>query len=420
MIVVIGGGPAGFFGALAAREADPSVRVMLLEKGGEVLRKVSVSGGGRCNVTHACFDPSDLITHYPRGGRELLGPFHHWGPAETVDWFASRGVELKTEDDGRMFPVTDDSATIVGCLRDAARESGVEVLTRKAVTSVEPSGDGLLVHTADGDLPASAVLLATGGQTSSSGGPDRTGRYTGGFALARSLGHTIIDPVPSLFTFRCQDPLLKDLAGVAADVRVAVAERPRGRADLIQSGPMLITHRGLSGPAVLKLSAWGARDLKKRIYAFPVAVDWLPGMNDQELDTALKERGREIGKQQVGTTPFPPLPRRLWAALVDRTGIDPDIRWGDLGRTPRRDLVRTLKDTRLAIHGQDTFKDEFVTCGGVERSEVDWRTMMSRACPGLFLAGEVLDVDGVTGGFNFQNCWTTGRLAGLGMVKERS
>jgi predicted Rossmann fold flavoprotein len=408
MIVVVGGGPAGFFGALAARERDPGRRVVLLEKAGDVLRKVKISGGGRCNVTHACFDPRELVGRYPRGGRELRGPFHRFGPGDTVDWFAARGVELKTEDDGRMFPVTDDSATVVACLRDAAHDSGVEVLTRKAVTAISADGGQLVVRTASGDLPADAVLLATGGQTSE-------GR--GGYDLARRLGHAIVTPVPSLFTFRCQDPFLAGLAGVAAAARVGVADRPRKRRDLVQEGPLLITHRGLSGPAVLKLSAWAARDLKERLYAFPLAVDWLPDRTESDLDDDFRARGRTAGKQQVGPHGPEGLPRRLWAALVDRTGVDPATRWADLGKGPRRALVTGLKDTRLAIHGQDTFKEEFVTCGGVKRDEVDWRTMESRKQPGLFLAGEVLDVDGVTGGYNFQACWTTGRLAGLGMTK---
>jgi len=410
MIVVVGGGPAGFFGAITAREADPRRRVLLFEKGRAVLRKVAVSGGGRCNVTHACFDPAELVVHYPRGGRELRGPFHRWGPTETVDWFESRGVELKTEPDGRMFPVTDDSGTIVGCLRDAARDAGVEVFARKSVGAITREGTDLVVHTATGDLPARAVLLATGGRTSESG------TAAGGYDLARALGHAVVDPVPSLFTFRCSDPLLEGLAGVAVPARVAVADRPRGRPDLVQEGPLLVTHRGLSGPAALKLSAWGARDLQRRSYAFPLAVDWMPGRTAEELDGDFRDRGRIDGRRQVGTQGPAGLPRRLWSGLVGRARLDPRTRWADLGRRSRGSLVEAVKDTRLAVHGQDTFKEEFVTCGGVERAEVDWRTMESRLCPGLFLAGEVLDVDAETGGFNFQACWTTGRLAGLGMT----
>jgi len=411
MIVVIGGGPAGFFGAITAREADPSRPVVLLEKVGEVLRKVKVSGGGRCNVTHACFDPRELTGRYPRGGRELLGPFHHWGPAETLDWFAERGVALKTEPDGRMFPETDDSATIVDCLRQAARDAGVDILTRKTVTAIEKDGENFLVKTASGDLPCSAVLLATGGQTSAD---------PGGFDIARSLGHTIVDPLPSLFTFRCSDPLLEGLPGVATEAVVEVSDRPRGRDDLRQGGPLLVTHRGLSGPAVLKLSAWGARDLHDQDYRFELAVDWLPGLSVEELDGLLQDRTRTQGKQQVASAGPGDLPRRLWSALVSRAEIGPESRWADLGRDARRTLVDILKGTRLAIHGQDTFKEEFVTCGGVKLAEVDFRTMESRRCPGLFLAGEVLDVDGVTGGFNFQACWTTGYLAGQGMTRVPS
>jgi predicted Rossmann fold flavoprotein len=411
MIIVIGGGPAGFFGAISAREADPSRPVVLLEKGGDVLRKIEVSGGGRCNVTHACFDPRELTGRYPRGQRELLGPFHHWGPTETIDWFTEHGVALKTEPDGRMFPVTDDSATIVACLRDAAKAAGVDVLTRKTVAAVERDGEGFIVKTASGDLPCDAVLLAAGGQTS--GG-------VGGYDLAQALGHTLVDPIPSLFTFRCSDRLLEGLAGVATEAVVEVAGRPRGRDDLRQGGPLLITHRGLSGPAVLKLSAWGARDLHDSNYHFKLTVDWLPNVSTEELDGLLQDRTRTQGKQQIATAGPGDLPRRLWGALVNRAGIGPEMRWADLGRKPRLSLLETVKSTPLAIHGQDTFKEEFVTCGGVKRDEVDFRTMESRRCPNLFLAGEVIDVDGVTGGFNFQACWTTGRLAGIGMTKGPS
>lgn len=409
MIIVIGGGPAGFFGAIAARETDPSCPVVLLEKGGEVLRKVKVSGGGRCNVTHACFDPRDLTAHYPRGARELLGPFHHWGPTETVAWFHEHGVDLKTEPDGRMFPVTDDSGTIVTSLKKAAQAAGVEVLKGKTVTGIEKDGEGFLVRTASGDLPCDRILLAAGGRTS--GG-------VGGYDLARALGHTLVDPVPSLFTLRCSDRLLDGLAGVAVDAQVEVAGRPRGREDLGQRGPLLITHRGLSGPAVIKLSAWGARDLHAVNYRFELKVDWLPDVSREDLDGLLQDRTRTQGKQQVASGGPGDLPRRLWTALVKRAGLGPDLRWADLGREARRALGDVLKDTPLAIHGQDTFKEEFVTCGGVARDEVDFRTMESRRCPGLYLAGEVIDVDGVTGGFNFQACWTTGRLAGLGLTRS--
>lgn len=398
MLVVIGGGPAGFFAAVTARRTNPGVPVVLLEQGGEVLRKVRISGGGRCNVTHACFDPRELVTHYPRGGRELRGPFHHFGPAETEAWFAAEGVRLKTEDDGRMFPLTDDSATVVGALTGAAAAAGVQVRTRCGATDLKREDDGFTVATAGGDLRAGAVVLASGGRTSAGTGPD-------GYALARGLGHAIVPPVPSLFTFRSGAPLLAGLAGIAAEVRVAAAGLEAG-------GPLLITHKGLSGPAVLRLSAWGARALQACGYAFDLGVDWLPGVAD--ADALLQERIRGHGRRAVAGDHATPLPARLWAALVREAGIDARTRWADLGREARLRLAGALKATVLPVAGQAPFKEEFVTCGGVALGEVDFRTMGSRVCPGLFLAGEVLDVDGVTGGFNFQNCWTTGWLAGRG------
>ncbi len=401
MHIVIGGGPAGFFAAISARREDPATPVVLLEQGAEVLRKVRVSGGGRCNVTHACFDPRELMAHYPRGARELRGPFHHFGPAETVAWFTDEGVALKTEDDGRMFPVSDSSATIVDALTAAARRAGVEVRLRSAVGALRREGDGFACELADGALlRASGVVLATGGRTSAGAGP-------GGYDLAAGLGHTIVEPIPSLFTFKCRAPLLEGLAGVAAEVRVAAAE-------LEAAGPLLITHKGVSGPAVLRLSAWGARALHGLGYAFELTVDWLPGSGDAE--SVLQQRIRSHGKRGIAGDNPTALPARLWAALVRTSGIPEQGRWADLGREPRQRLAAALKATVLPVAGQTPFKEEFVTCGGVALGEVDFRNMASRVCPGLHLAGEVLDVDGITGGFNFQNCWTTGWLAGRGLV----
>jgi predicted Rossmann fold flavoprotein len=400
MIIVIGGGPAGFFAAITARRENPAVPVVLLEQGAEVLRKVKVSGGGRCNVTHACYDPRELVTRYPRGAQELRGPFHHFGPAETEDWFAAEGVGLKTEPDGRMFPVTDSSQTIIDALTGAARTAGVDVRTRTAVTSLRREGDGFLCATGGGDLQARAAILATGGRTSAGGGPS-------GYDLAAALGHTIAPPVPSLFTFRSTAPVLTGLAGLAADVRVRAA-------GLEAEGPLLITHKGVSGPAVLRLSAWGARVLCDRGYRFDLEVDWLPACAD--ADALLQERVRHHGKRQVAGDSFTVLPARLWTALVREAGVSDAARWADLDRAARQALVRGLKATMLPVTGQAPFKDEFVTCGGVALGEVDFRTLGSRVCPGLHMAGEVLDIDGITGGFNFQNCWTTGWLAGRAMT----
>lgn len=422
MIIVIGGGPAGFFGAIAAREADPDRPVVLLEKSSAVLAKVKVSGGGRCNVTHACFTPRDLVAYYPRGQKELIGPFNKWGPAETVAWFAERGVELKTEPDGRMFPVTDSSETIVDCLIKAARAAGVEVRTNCPVEAVIPavSGTGFTVQLVGGEgLTCEKLLLATGGKTSMKNAPGSTSTADG-YSLAIDLDHTIVEPVPSLFTFRIDDPLLTGLAGVSVpEAQIRLADEGPGDKVLRQIGPVLVTHHGLSGPAVLRFSAWGARRLHDLSYRFEIAVDWCPGHSSGNLDGDLQEWSRANGKQQISTGGPVKLPRRLWAALVAHAGITEETKWADLDRKARIRLVSALVDTRLAVTGKDTFKEEFVTCGGVPLREVDFRTMTSRAQPGLYLAGELLDIDGVTGGFNFQSCWTTGYLAGLGMAVDK-
>ncbi len=409
MLVVIGGGPAGFFGAIRARELAPDRPVVLLEKFDQVLGKVAASGGGRCNVTHACFEPKELITRYPRGGRELRGPLHSFGPRDTVDWFAARGVELKTEDDGRMFPVTDSSRTIVDCLCDTAHTTGVDVRTHTAVSQLVRNEHGFTVHLTDGKtLSATTVLLATGGRTTSA---------PSGLAFAADLGHTIKAPVPSLFTLKIKDPVLADLAGVAvseAQIKVIGAKK------LMESGPVLVTHWGLSGPAVLRLSAWGARHFHECEYQCQVAVNWCPDLNTQQLDERLLHETRNNGKQQIsGHGPFG-LPKRLWLALVNAAGVAADTRWADLGRKQRNALVQRVNTSVFKVCGQAMNREEFVTCGGVNLKEVDFKTMASRTCDGLYLAGEVLDIDGITGGFNFQSCWTTAWLAGNAIAQREA
>lgn len=388
-----------------------------------MLAKVKISGGGRCNATHACFVPRDLAAHYPRGQKELVGPFTKWGPGETAAWFAARGVELKTEPDGRMFPVTDSSGTIVDCLTRAARAAGVEVRTNCPVEAVvpAPSGSGFIVRLDGGEsLTCEKLLLATGGRTSVKSAPGGTSTADG-YSLAKSLGHTLAEPVPSLFTFRIDDPLLTGLAGVSvAEAGIRLADETSGGKALRQAGPILVTHRGLSGPAVLRMSAWGARRLHEMSYRFGIAIDWCPGLSSTDLDTELQDWSRENGKQQISTAGPVALPRRLWAALVARAGIAEAARWGDLDRRTRARLVAAVGDTRLDVTGKDTFTEEFVTCGGVPLREIDFRTMASRIQPDLFFAGELLDIDGITGGFNFQSCWTTGYLAGLGLAGKNS
>lgn len=407
-IAVIGGGPAGFFAAITAREANPDCRVTIYEKSARVLGKVLVSGGGRCNITHDSPDPRELATHYPRGHRELIGPFTRFGAPDAAAWFAGRGVPLRTYPDGCLFPESDDSRTVIACLTDAARGAGVMVRTRCGVRALTRRGDRFGLTLADGSTAvADRVLIATGGRAAA-------GPPGGGYALAAGLGHALIPPVPSLFTFTIPDPLLKGLAGIVVDPAAVRAPRIKGLAP--QDGPLLITHWGLSGPAVLKLSAWGARAFHAAGYRFTMAVDWLPHLAAKEVEEALAGLAAAENHKQIKAFGPLGLSRRLWVGLAQRAGLDPSRRWGDTGPKQRATLARALKDTALEVTGQSAFKEEFVTAGGVPLKEVDMRTMESRIAPGLFFAGEVLDIDGVTGGFNFQACWTTGRLAGLALA----
>ncbi len=402
-IAVVGGGAAGFFGAIAAAEADPAARVTLYEATSHLLAKVKISGGGRCNVTHACFEPRDLARRYPRGGRELTGAFSRFQPRDTIAWFEARGVALKTEEDGRMFPVTDDSQTIVDCLLGAARKAGVVIRTQCGVKSaVRAAAGGFELALTSGEtVTVDRLLLATGGN-----------RSNAGLEMARALGHTIEPPVPSLFTFHVDDPRLKDLAGVSVeDAATAVAGTP-----LKERGPLLVTHWGLSGPAVLKLSAWGARLLAERDYRFALRVNWAPRFNAETARAEL-ERARAAEPRKQVTT-FCPLgvPLRLWERLVVAAGLAPTVPWTGVGNAALRALAAQVTDAEFAVSGKSLFKDEFVTCGGVRLGEVDFKTMESRLVPGLHFAGEVLDVDGITGGFNFQAAWTTGWHAGRAMA----
>lgn len=401
-IIVIGGGAAGFFGAIAAAESSPHAQVTLLEASPQVLAKVRVSGGGRCNVTHACFDPTALVQHYPRGGKALRGPLTRFQPQDTVAWFKSRGVALKTEGDGRMFPITDDSETIVECLVRSAQRAGVQVVTGAAVTEVISSTAGFTVQLKGGKtMGGDRILIATGS-------------HPLGYRLAASLGHTLVLPVPSLFTFNIKDARLAELAGVAAPL-VRVKLLVEGQKPLEQEGPLLITHWGVSGPAVLKLSAWGARLLHDVRYQATVQVNWLPTLKPEELrDLLLKTKGEWVRKAIAKHCPVT-LPQRLWQRLVESVGIEPELRWADLSKKALNLLLLELTQGQFAIQGKGIFKDEFVTCGGIPLAEVNFKTMESRCCPGLYFAGEILDVDGVTGGFNFQNAWTTGWIAGQAM-----
>lgn len=398
-IAIIGGGAAGFFSAIAAAETDRSATVVLFEATAHTLAKVRISGGGRCNTTHACFEPRELVKRYPRGSRELIGPLHQFGPRETVAWFAARGVELKTEKDGRMFPTTDDSGTIVDCLQRATADLGVVVRLRMAVRSMERTDDGGFVLTlGDGNVERfDRVIVTTGGN-----------RGSGGHAMAEVMGHTIETLAPSLFTFQIDDARLSGIEGLS----VPEAEVWVPGTKLRERGPVLVTHWGLSGPGILRLSAWGARELAERNYHFEVKVAWSGEANEQRVREQLTAGRGALGKKQIHNANPIGLPGRLWERLVDGAGIGASTMWVNLPKAELGALAAAVAASAFQVTGKSTNKEEFVTCGGVRLKEVDFKRMESRKCPGLHFAGEVLDIDGITGGFNFQSAWTTAHLAG--------
>jgi predicted Rossmann fold flavoprotein len=405
-IVVIGGGAAGYFGAIACAERSRNASVLLLEASHQPLDKVRISGGGRCNVTHNCFDPAELIAGYPRGARELRGPLSRFQPRDTVAWFASRGVPLKAEPDGRMFPVTDSSSTVVECLQESARRAGVLTRFGARITEIRrSSGDAqgrFEVALADGEmLFADRVLMATGNAQI-------------GHKMAAALGHTIVPCVPSLFTFKVEDARLKELSGISVpDAELQLKAHGEG---FRQRGPLLITHWGLSGPAVLKLSAWGARALAESHYQGELTINWNAQFTVEKLEGLVRKLKLEGGRGTVRVNGIEPIPRRLWTNLTFAAGFPEKLTWADVSRDQITALARELTGGAFHVAGKGIFKDEFVTCGGVSLKEVDFRSMESRVCPGLFFAGEILDIDGITGGFNFQSAWTTGWMAGVSMA----
>ncbi len=411
-VIVVGGGAAGFFSAIASAQANPHAQVTLLEASRQPLAKVRISGGGRCNVTHACFDTSGLVPNYPRGGKALLGAFTRFQAQDTVTWFATHGVPLKTEPDGRMFPITDSSETVVRCLMDAASSSGVELRTGLPVISVK-----LLRR----DVPAERLYFEVFLKSGDILECDRlilsTGSNPIGYKIAQGLGHTINPPVPSLFTFNISDQKLRELAGVSVDsaqLRLNLA----GKSHLEQTGSVLITHWGLSGPAVLKLSAWGARVLHDRHYQATLLINWLPQLDQEEVRQKLLAVKNEWAKRAIALHRGVDLPHRLWQYIISRAGIVTEDRWAELSTKTLNQLVQELTQGQYLINGKGAFKEEFVTCGGVNLKEVNFKTMESRLVPGLYFAGEILDIDGVTGGFNFQSAWTTAYLAGLAMANS--
>lgn len=394
--MVVGGGPAGFFSAITCAQMYPNKEVTLIEKNRQLLSKVRISGGGRCNVTHSCFDPTELVKSYPRGGNELRGPFTRFQPLHTIRWFEEKGVKLKTEEDGRMFPITDDSETIVQCLLNAAKKTKVKVQTECGVNAIEKRPCGFALQLSSNELiECDQVIFATGSHPSA-------------YHLLNALGHHCVPLVPSLFTFNIPNSLLADLAGVSS--QLAQVSLPDLKMD--QKGPVLITHWGVSGPAVLKLSAWAARELHELKYTTKVFLNWVPEKSEDQLRQELLTVKRLSGNKLVGTeSPFE-MPKQLWKRCAQLASIEADQKWATLSSKQLNELVGMIRRMTLQMVGKTTYKQEFVTCGGVDLKEVNFKTMESRLCPGLYFAGEILNIDGITGGFNFQNAWTTGWIAG--------
>ena len=404
VLVVIGGGAAGFFTAVNAARMHASLEVVVVEKSSKLLSKVKISGGGRCNVTHACFEREKLIDFYPRGKHFLKKAFHHFYTVDTVEWFASRGVELKTETDGRMFPVSNNSQTIVDALLPEASKYRVSIMLQRSVARIRRNEEGWEICFSDSSsLNAHFVCIASGGFPK-----------TEQFDWIAELGHAIIPPVPSLFTFNMPEAAITSLQGISVtDAVVKIVG-----AKLQWQGPVLITHWGLSGPAVLKLSAWGATESQERNYTFDILVNWTGGMNEQVLRTQLQAQRSSHGAKKIINTPLFHLPQRLWTFLLQAAGFNNDTRWADASHSAMNKLIQLLSAHRMEVRGKTTFKEEFVTAGGVDLSGIDPHTMQSKLHEGLYFAGEIVNVDGITGGFNFQHAWTSGYIAAQSIASK--
>lgn len=388
--IIVGGGAAGFFTAINIVEKNPKLKVAILERGAEVLGKVRISGGGRCNVTHACFEPNELVKFYPRGEKELRGPFHQFCSGDTIEWFSHHGVELKIEEDGRMFPVSNSSQTIIDCFLKATQQLGITVLTGQSVQSIFKKDDFWKIDTQNQNYQAEKLILATGSNPKI-------------WEMLQSFGHAIVSPVPSLFTFNIKDTRIKELPGVSAMVSVRVKDTK-----LTSTGPLLITHWGMSGPAILKLSAWGARILSEKNYQFTIFVNWLNDIDTNDVAKILKTLKQENVKKTVSKkSPFE-LTNRLWESLVLASGISQETKWADLSKIQLQNLANQLTNSNFQVNGKSTFKEEFVTAGGIDLKEINFKTMESKLHKNLFFAGEIVNIDAITGGFNFQNAWTSG------------
>ncbi len=402
-IIIIGGGAAGFFAAINAAEMEREAKILILERGKEVLTKVRISGGGRCNVTHAEFIPNDLTKNYPRGEKELRGPFHTFMTGDTIAWFEQRGIELKIEADGRMFPVSDSSETIIDCFLEESQRLGIELLKNHSVQNIEKLADSWKIFTNHGEFSAKKILIATGSNPKI-------------WNLMEKLGHSIEPAVPSLFTFNIKDDRIKDLPGLATNAVVKVTLK--NTSNLISEGPLLVTHWGLSGPAILKLSAWGARQLNDVDYKFQIQVNWVPNFTSEEILEKLTALKFDHAKQQTSKYAQFELPKRLWQSLVNASGIEESAIWADLNKYQLLDLREQLVNSTFSVDGKSTFKEEFVTAGGVHLKEVNFKTFESKIAENLFFAGEVLNIDAITGGFNFQNAWTGGYISAKAMTSK--
>ncbi len=397
-LIIVGGGAAGFFTAINIVEKNPKLKVAILERGKNVLEKVRISGGGRCNVTHACFEPNELVKFYPRGEKELRGPFHQFCSGDTIEWFEKHGVALKIEDDGRMFPESNSSQTIIDCFLNATQKLGISVITGQSVQSIFKKENHWKMDTQNETYLTEKLVLATGSNPKM-------------WEMLQTFGHAIVSPVPSLFTFNIKDSRIKELPGVAAHVSVKVKDTK-----LAATGPLLITHWGMSGPAILKLSAWGARILHDKNYQFPIFINWLNDVDFEDAEKRLKELKQEHAKKAVSKkSPFE-FPNRLWESLVLASGIESETKWADLSKNQLQNLANQLTNATFQVNGKSTFKEEFVTAGGIDLKEINFKTMESKLHTNLYFAGEIVNIDAITGGFNFQNAWTSGFIVANGMV----
>ena len=391
-IIIVGGGAAGFFTAINIVEKNPKLKVAILERGADVLQKVRISGGGRCNVTHAIFEPNELVKFYPRGEKELRGPFHQFCSGDTIEWFEKHGVELKIEADGRMFPVSNSSQTIIDCFLKATQKLGISVLTGQSVQSIFKKENVWKIETQTENYIVEKLILATGSNPKV-------------WEMLQNFGHAVVSPVPSLFTFNIKDSRIKELPGVAAQVTVTVKDTK-----LTSTGPLLITHWGMSGPAILKLSAWGARILHDKNYQFTIFVNWLNDEDTADVEKKLKDLKQEHAKKSVSKkSPFE-ITNRLWESLVLASGIEVETKWADLSKTHLQNLANQLTNGTFQVNGKSTFKEEFVTAGGIDLKEINFKTMESKLHENLYFAGEIVNIDAITGGFNFQNAWTSGYI----------